>query len=100
MGWGATERERERERERESQLDRKRETQGGRMQCFMKKKDNSLIDVENLETTYFDNAAFFAALASLLLHFVSSVSVLLLSHSVQLTSISSFNALRCHGDKL
>ena len=37
------------------------------MQCFMKKEDKSLIDVENVETTYFDNCAFFAALASFLL---------------------------------
>ena len=34
------------------------------MQCFMKKED-----VENAETTYFDNCAFFAALASFLLQF-------------------------------
>ena len=44
-GWGTTERERER------QMDRKREKGGGRMQCFMKKEDKSLIDVENVETT-------------------------------------------------
>ena len=30
---------------------RKREKEGGRMQCFMKKKDKSLLDVENVETT-------------------------------------------------
>ena len=48
------------------------------MQCFMKKEDNSLIDVENVETIY---VSFFAALASFL---VSSTSVLLLSQSVQL----------------
>ena len=40
-GWGTTERE-------ERQVDRKREKG---MQCFMKKEDNSLIDVENVETT-------------------------------------------------
>ena len=39
------------------------------MQCFMKKEDKSLIDVENVETTYFDNCAFFAALASFLQQF-------------------------------
>ena len=42
-------RERERERERERHMDRKREKRG--MQCYMKKEDNSLIDVENVETT-------------------------------------------------
>ena len=36
-------------------MDRKRDTEGGRMQCFMKKEDNSLTDVEPVETTYFDN---------------------------------------------
>ena len=35
----------------EGQRDRKRETGGGRMQCFMKKEDTCLIDVENVETT-------------------------------------------------
>ena len=39
------------------------------MQCFMKKEDKSLIDVENVEATYFDNYAFFAALAYVLLQF-------------------------------
>ena len=39
------------------------------MQCFMKKEDTSLIDADNVETTYFDNCAFFAALASFLLQF-------------------------------
>ena len=34
-GWGTTETEKE----------------GGRMQCFMKKKDKSLLDVDNVETT-------------------------------------------------
>ena len=32
-------------------MDRKREKEGGRMQCFMKKENKSLIDVENVETT-------------------------------------------------
>ena len=32
-------------------MDRKREKEGGRMQGFMKKEDNNLIDVENVETT-------------------------------------------------
>ena len=32
-------------------MDRKREKEGGRMQCFMKKEDKSLIDVDNVETT-------------------------------------------------
>ena len=40
-GWGTIERERH--------MDRKRK--GWRMQCFMKKEDESLIDVENVETT-------------------------------------------------
>ena len=44
-GWGTT------GRERDSQMDRKREKGGGRMQCFMQKEDNSLIDEENGETT-------------------------------------------------
>ena len=35
----------------------------------MKKEDNSLIDIENVETTYSDKCAFFAALASFLLQF-------------------------------
>ena len=39
------------------------------MQCFMKKEDNSLLDVENVETNYFDNSAFLTALASCLLQF-------------------------------
>ena len=39
------------------------------MQCFMKKEDKSLIDVQHVETTYFDNCGFFAALVSLLLQF-------------------------------
>ena len=34
---------------RERHMDRKREKRG--MQCYMKKEDNSLIDVENAETT-------------------------------------------------
>ena len=36
-------------RKRKRERGRKRE--GGRMQCFMKKKDKSLLDVENVETT-------------------------------------------------
>ena len=36
------------ERERERQMDRKREKEGGRMECFMKKEDKSLIEVENV----------------------------------------------------
>ena len=32
-------------------MDRKGEKQGGRMQCFMKKDDKSLIDEENVENT-------------------------------------------------
>ena len=37
------------------------------MQRFMKKEDKSVIYVDNVETTYFDNCVFFAALASFLL---------------------------------
>ena len=37
------------------------------MQCFMKKEDKSMIDVDNVKTTYFNNCVFFAALASFLL---------------------------------
>ena len=33
-------------------MDRKREKEGVMVQCFMKKEDKSLIDVENVETTY------------------------------------------------
>ena len=36
-------------RKRERHMDRKREKRG--MQCYMKKEDNSLIDVESAETT-------------------------------------------------
>ena len=32
-------------------MDRNRERNGGRMQCFMNKVDKSLIDVENVEST-------------------------------------------------
>ena len=41
---GAAERETDR-------CNRKRDKKEGRMQCFMKKKDKSLIDVEHVETT-------------------------------------------------
>ena len=41
-GWGTT------EKERETYGQKKREKG---MQCYMKKEDNSLIDVENVETT-------------------------------------------------
>ena len=51
--------ERERERERERWTEREKEKKGGRMQCFMKTQ----LGVDNVETTYFDNCAFFAALA-------------------------------------
>ena len=50
-------------------MDIKRENEGGRRQWFMKKENTSLIDVENIETTYLDNCAFFSALASYLLLF-------------------------------
>ena len=46
MGWGTTERERETETDGQ-----KREKEGGRMQCFMKKEYKSILDVENVETT-------------------------------------------------
>ena len=39
------------------------------MQCFMTKDAKSLIDVDNVYTTYFDTCAFFATLASFLLQF-------------------------------
>ena len=32
-------------------MDRKREKEEGRMQCFLKKEGESLIDVEHVETT-------------------------------------------------
>ena len=53
----------------------------------MKKEDKSLIDVENVETTYFDNLL--AVISSLhwpTFSFVSSISVLLLSHYVLVAS--------------
>ena len=55
-------------RERET-CGRKERERGGleRMQSFVKTEDKSLIDVETVETTYFDNCAFFAALTSFLL---------------------------------
>ena len=40
-----------RDRERGMDININREKEGGRMQCFMKKEDNCLIDVENVETT-------------------------------------------------
>ena len=43
-GWDTTERERETYGQKERE-------KGGRMQCYMKKEDNSLIDVDNVETT-------------------------------------------------
>ena len=39
------------------------------MQCSMKKEDKSPMGVENVETIYFDNCAFFTALFSLLPQF-------------------------------
>ena len=61
-GWGTTEIER--------QMDIKRENEGGREEAVLHKTDDkSLIHVENAETTYFDNCAFFAELASFLLQF-------------------------------
>ena len=39
-GWGTQE-----------EKERKREKEGGRMHCFLKKKDKSRLDVENVETT-------------------------------------------------
>ena len=50
--------------------------------CFMKKEDKSLIDVENVD-------CFLRRIGLLFYSIVSSISVLLLSHSVQLTSTSS-----------
>ena len=38
-------------RQIERQMDRKREKEAGRIQCFTKKEDKSPIDVENVETT-------------------------------------------------
>ena len=43
-GWGTTEKE-------ERQMGRKREKEVGRMQCFLKKEDKSLTEVEHVETT-------------------------------------------------
>ena len=44
----------------------KREKQGGRTQCFMKKADKSLIDVEYVEILISNNCDLFAALTSCL----------------------------------
>ena len=44
----------------------KSEKQGGRMQCFMKKEDKSLIDVEYVEILISNNCDLFAALTSFL----------------------------------
>ena len=72
--------------QKEREIDGQKRERGGRMQCFMKKEDKRLIDVEHVETTYFDNCAFFAALASFLLQFcLIHLSLLVLSHSVQHT---------------
>ena len=71
-------------------MDIKREIEGGRMQCFMKKEDKSLIYiyyVENVETTYFDNCPFFAALAYFLLHFCLIYLSLVLSIAFYATYI-------------
>ena len=47
---------------------RDRSTERGMIECVMKKEDKVLINVKKkVETTYFDNCAFFAALASFLL---------------------------------
>ena len=43
------------------------------MQCFMEMEDKSLIDVKNVETTYFDNCAFLA-IGLFLLQFLSNPS--------------------------
>ena len=48
-------------------MNRKREKDGGRVQCFMKMGDTSLIDVDNRNFFFQQHSAFFAALASLVL---------------------------------
>ena len=45
-------------------MDRKREKRG--MQCYMKKEDNSLIDVENVETTTTQSTLTFAARSAII----------------------------------
>ena len=64
-------------------MNRKREKGGGRVQCFMKMGDTSLIDVDNIETSFFNNTV----LSSL--HWppfcysaATSIAVLLLSNFV------------------
>ena len=59
------------------------------MQYFMKKEDESLIDVENVETTSSTTVLSSPHWPSFCCSFVSSFSVLLLLHSVQLASSSS-----------
>ena len=49
MGYHRKRRETEGQKERE--IAREIEKERGRMQCFVKKEDKSLIDVENVETT-------------------------------------------------
>ena len=51
---------------------RQREKEEGRMQCFMKKEDKSLIDEEHVETTYFDNSVSLPHLPPFLSHLSQS----------------------------
>ena len=64
-------------------MDRKREKEGGRIQCFMKNEDRSLIDVEICRNYLFRQLCFLRGIGLLFVSFVSSISVLLLTHSVK-----------------
>ena len=57
------------------------------MQCFMKKEDKSLIDVDNVETSYFDNCVSFGLL------FASFVSSMILSRASLAFSTTYFTFL-------
>ena len=59
------------------------------MRCFMKNEDKSLIDVEHFETTLISTIVLSSPhWPPFSYSFVSSISVLLLSHSVQLMSLT------------
>ena len=73
------------------------------MQCSIKKEDKSLIHVENVETTYFNNCAFFATLASLLLvcfihPSLASLTLLEVHYIKFVDSIIGFRFRRVHYD--
>ena len=80
-------------------MDKENEKEGGRMQGFVKQEDRSLIDVKkslNLgRPTYFDNCAFFTALASFLLQFCL-IHLSLVSLAFFPTYFTFLSAVRVH----